>query len=68
MVNIILSHRGVERIEIPCDGRIELHATILLLSAPEINALDQKCRSRSDVLWAAVEADEDQDTGEMEAR
>jgi hypothetical protein len=59
MVSIILGHRGVEKIEVPCDGRLELHATTLLLSAPEITALHEKCRSRSDALWAAVEADED---------
>ncbi len=60
MINIILSHRGVERIEVSCDGRIELHATTILLSAREIIKLDEGCKRRSDALWAAVEADEDQ--------
>ena len=57
MVHIILGSRGVERIEIPCDGHIELHATTLFLSAPEITALHEKCKDRSDALWASVEAD-----------
>ena len=64
MVHIILGSRGVERIEIPCDGRLELHATTLFLSAPEISALHEKCRSRSGALWAAVEAEEDEGRGE----
>ena len=66
MVSIILGSRGIERIEIPCDGRLELHAMTILLSAPEIDALHERCRDRSDNLWTAVEAEEDQTPGEKE--
>ncbi len=61
MISIILSHKGVERIEVPCDGRLELHATTLLLSAPEIATLHEKCRSRMEKLQAVVEADGDEE-------